>query len=209
MRALTIALGLTCLLSACAEPTWAPDEAVTRAAYQSPDGPSITLFTVVRKLGNEGAHASIMINGSQRVIYDPAGNFTDPAVPERNDLLFGITPQMEQRYIDFHARDTFYMISQTVAVSPEVAEMAIQRAQANGASGKALCGTNVSAVLRDIPGFEEVSRTYFPGKIMREFEKLPGVVTYRYEDTDPSSVGALTVTPVYDLKAEMKLQPPS
>ncbi len=184
MRRLLIALVLPLFLANCAEPVWAPDEAVARARYVSDEGPSITLFTVVRKLGGEGAHSGLMINGSQRVMFDPAGTWHHPTVAERNDLHYGITPRMKQFYIDYHARETYDVYEQRVPVSAAVAELAIQRAAANGAVGKALCGNAISDILRGIPGFEGVSKTFFPNKIMRAFAEIPGVVTVVHTDQD-------------------------
>lgn len=191
MLRLLIALCLPLVLTACAEPVWAPDDAVARARYVSDEPPSITLFTVVRKLGGEGAHSGLMINASQRVMFDPAGTWYHPTVPERNDLHFGITPRMKQFYIDYHARETFDVYEQTVLVSPEVAEIALRRAQANGAVGKALCGNSVSAILRDVPGFEHIGQRFFPKRIMRDFAELPGVVTVKHSDGDADDNQAL------------------
>lgn len=194
MHRLFLCLFLPLLLAACAQPVWAPDDAVARARYVSTDGPSITLFTVVRKLGGEGAHAGLMINGSQRVLFDPAGTWHHPSAPERNDLFFGITPRMKQYYIDYHARATYDVYEQTVPVSAAVAELAIQRAASNGAVGKALCGNSISSILRGLPGFENVGKTFFPGKLMREFAGLPGVVTSVHHDADADNNKALLAT---------------
>lgn len=196
MRRLVIALALPLFLANCAEPVWAPDEEVARARYVSTEPPSITLFTVVRRLGDEGAHSGLMINGSQRVIFDPAGTWTHPEAAERNDLHYGMTPRMKQYYIDYHARETFDMYEQVVVVSPEVAELAIKRAAENGAVGKALCGNSISAILGDVPGFESVGKSYFPKAIMRDFAKLPGVVTYKYIDDDPTTTKPLVAVRV-------------
>ncbi|MGB7321210.1 MAG: hypothetical protein WBC95_07340, partial [Albidovulum sp.] len=84
MRRLAVCLALTLALGACgAEPVWAPDADVARARFVSGEPPSITLYTVVRKVGGEGAHSGLMINGSQRVMFDPAGTWHHPTVPER------------------------------------------------------------------------------------------------------------------------------
>ena len=99
----------------------------------SGEPPSITLYTVVRKRGNEGAHSGLMIDGSQRVMFDPAGTWHHPTVPERNDLHYGITERMRKFYIDYHARETYDVIENKVYVSPAVAEAAIRRAEAYGA----------------------------------------------------------------------------
>lgn len=194
MRRLLIALLLPLFLANCAEPVWAPDEAVAKARYVSDEPASITLFTVVRKLGREGAHSGLMINGSQRIMFDPAGTWHHPTVPERNDVHFGITPRMKQFYIDYHARETYDVYEQTVLVSPAVAELAMRRVQENGAVGKALCGNAISSVLRDIPGFESVGSSYFPSKIMRAFGQLPGVVTVVHNDSDADNNQTLLAT---------------
>ena len=158
-------------MRACgAEPVWAPDEAVARARYVSGEPPSITLYTVVRKRGNEGAHSGLMIDGSQRVMFDPAGTWHHPTVPERNDLHYGITERMRKFYIDYHARETYDVIEHKIYVSPAVAEAAIRRAEAYGAVNKAFCGSSVSDILRGLPGFETMPSTFFPNRIMRAFE---------------------------------------
>ncbi|MCB2137092.1 MAG: hypothetical protein KDE08_14295, partial [Rhodobacteraceae bacterium] len=185
-----------------AEPVWAPDEAVARARYVSGEPPSITLYTVVRKNGGEGAHSGLMIDGSQRVMFDPAGTWHHPWVPERNDLHYGITEQMRKFYIDYHARETYDVIEHRISVSPEVAEAAIRRAEAYGAVNKAFCGNSVSDILRGLPGFESIPRTFFPKGIMRAFADLPGVTTKVHVDGDPdNNSGVLLVqakAPIYD-----------
>jgi hypothetical protein len=191
MRRVLLALALPLTLANCAEPVWAPDDAVTRARYVADEGPSITLFTVIRRLGGEGAHSGLMINGSQRVMFDPAGTWYNPMAPERNDVFYGITPRIKELYIDYHARETFDVIEQRVPVSAEVAELALGRAQSNGAVGKALCGNSISSILRDLPGFEAVGKSYFPKKIMREFGQLPGAVTTVHQDRDADNNKAL------------------
>ncbi len=174
-------------LGACAaDNIYASDEAVARARYVSGEPPSITLFTVMRKATTEGAHSGLMIDGSQRILYDPAGTWYHPSVPERHDVHFGITPRMRAFYIDYHARETFDVIEQKIFVPPAVAEAAIRRALAQGASPKALCANSTSAILAGLPGFENVRGTLFPGRLMREFRKIPGMVETLHQDGDPN-----------------------
>ncbi|MDZ4134002.1 MAG: hypothetical protein U1D06_00195, partial [Paracoccaceae bacterium] len=80
MGRLFACLALVLTLSACgtAEPIWATDEAVARARYVSTEPPSITLYTVQATRDGSGAHAALLINGSQRVIFDPAGTWHHP-----------------------------------------------------------------------------------------------------------------------------------
>jgi len=191
MRRLLLCLFLPLILSACADHIWASDEAVARAHYVSHEPPSLTLFTVQRKIGNEGAHSALMINGSERVLYDPAGSWENPAAPERNDLHYGITPQIKQFFISYHARTTYNAYEQTIPVSAAVAELAMQRAIVAGASGQALCANHVSEILSGLPGFESIGRTFFPNRLMREFAKLPGVVTVLHEEANPDDNKAI------------------
>jgi hypothetical protein len=182
---LLLILSLT--LSACgmsAEPTWAPDDKIAAARYVH-DGPtSLTLFTVINNRSQEGAHAGLMINGSERILFDPAGTWRHPAVPERNDVHYGITEKIKAFYIDYHARETFRVVEQTVVVPPEVAEMVATRAKAYGAVPKAQCARSISSVLQGVPGFESIGGTWFPKALMRDFAALPGVTERTITDTD-------------------------
>ena len=186
--ALSLTLPLALFLAGCgAEPVWAPDDAVAAARYVSGEAPSITLYTVVRKKGGEGAHSGLLIDGSQRVMFDPAGTWHHPRIPERNDLHYGITEQFRKFYIDYHARETFDVIEQKVYVSPGVAEAALQRAEHYGAVNKAFCGASVSDILKGLPGFEGIPKTFFPNRIMKAFGELPGVQTKVHHDGDPDN----------------------
>lgn len=193
MRRLILGLLLPLILAACgAEPVWAPEEAVQAAKYRHDGPPSITLFTMVNNRSNEGAHSSMMINASQRVIFDPAGSWWHPKVPERNDVLYGITPKMLEYYVSYHARESYRVETYTVEVPAGVAELALQLAQENGAVAKALCGRSTSQILNRLPGFEAVPRTIFPMGIMRGFAKVPGATHSVWrEDTDPDDNSAV------------------
>jgi len=70
-----LALIATLAVAACstAEPTWAPDAALASAHYVAPGPKTITLFTVVSTRSGSGAHSGLLINGSERVMFDPAG----------------------------------------------------------------------------------------------------------------------------------------
>ncbi|WP_136683510.1 hypothetical protein [Falsirhodobacter xinxiangensis] len=175
MRLILCLLGLL-TLAACAEPKWADDAAVTRAVYTSQAPTSVTLFTVVRKRDGSSGHSGLMVNGAQRIIFDPAGSWNHPDVPERNDVLYGMTDKMVAFYIDYHARETYDVVEQTVPVTPQVAAMVAQRMQSYGAVPKAHCARAITGVLDGVPGFEDVGRTWYPTKLMQRFDQLPGVV---------------------------------
>lgn len=185
MRRLMMCLAALFALAACtAEPVWAPDDLVARAAYVHDGPPSITLFTVLNNTSNAGEHSALLINGSQRLIFDPAGTWRHPSLPERNDVHFGMTPKMVDFYRDYHARENYRVVEQTIVVSPEIAELALQRALAYGAVPKARCAAATSYVLRGVPGFETIPATLGPKKVMTAFGRLPGVTERLITDDD-------------------------
>ena len=190
-----LALALPVALAACgADNIWASDESIRRAAYVSNEPPSITLLTVIGIPKGEGAHSALMINGSQRVIFDPAGSWNHPSIPERHDVLYGITPNFKNFYIDYHARETYDVIEQRVEVTPETAALVMRRIKDYGAVPKAMCTRATSSVLRGVPGFENLPSTWYPKKLSEAFGKLPGVTTRKItDDDDDSNHGVLLV----------------
>ena len=183
-----LALALPAALAACgADNQWASDEALRKARYVSDEPPSITLLTVIGIPKGEGGHSALMINGSQRVIYDPAGSWNHPAIPERHDVLYGITPNFKNFYIDYHARQTYWVAEDTVQVPLAVADAAIRVAQAQGPANKSFCAVTTGQVLRKIPGFEGAPAGFSPLKLRRWFLTLPGVTSKKHMDGDPAN----------------------
>ncbi|MBC9247804.1 hypothetical protein H4P12_14075 [Paracoccus sp. 11-3] len=187
-RRVFLAAAAPAFLAACgADNIWASDEAVRKARFVSGEPPSITLFTVIGIPRGEGGHSALMINGSQRVIYDPAGSWNHPYIPERHDVLYGITDNYKNFYIDYHARSTYWVAEDKVYVSREVADLAIRRAEANGAANKSFCAVASSAVLRGVPGFQGAPSGFSPIKLREWFRTLPGVESKHHRDGDPAN----------------------
>lgn len=186
MRRLMLALAAVLALAGCAaERVWAPDEAVARARHVHPGPPELTLLTTINTRSGAGAHTALLINADQRVLFDPAGTWYDPASPERNDLHYGITPAIYGRYLGYHTTGPFRVVMQTVRVSPEVAARAFALAQAAGPVPDAFCTSSTVGILGALPGFESLPRTMFPVALMRAFGDLPGVTTETLESRDP------------------------
>ncbi len=185
LRKTALALAACLGLAACgAESVWAPDEAVQRAAYV-PEGPStVTLLTAINNRSGSGGHSALLIDGQQRLLFDPAGTWRHPTVPERNDVLFGMQPQLFEFYMDYHARETYHMVVQEVEVTPEVAARISQAVQSYGAVPSAQCALSISRILSETPGFQNVSPGWFPKNVMDDFETIPGVRTTRVYDDD-------------------------
>lgn len=192
MRSAILAALTALALAGCGAPSvWAPDEAVSQAHYRHDGPPEITLFTVINNRSGEGAHSALMINGSERIMFDPAGSWYHGWSPERNDVHYGITPLIEKRYIDYHTRVTYRTVIQRIRVTPEVADRAIALAEGAGPVPKAMCANSTSAILRQLPGFESIPQSYFPKKVSEAFGALPGAtfeVVYDDDDDDNSAL---------------------
>ena len=192
MRHLILALCAATLLGGCAaERVWAPDEAVSRAAYRHDGPPRLTLFTMINNRTGAGAHTSLMVNGSQRVIFDPAGSFKHETLPERNDVVYGITPPVADVYTRYHARETYHVKVQELDVSPALAETALRAVQSYGAVPSAMCARSTSEVLASLPGFGNIKSTWYPVKLANQFGQIPGVreqELYEYDSDDNSKV---------------------
>lgn len=191
---LAAALVLPLLTGACAESVWAPDAEVQQALYRHDGPPALTLFTVINNRSGEGAHSGLMVNGSQRVVFDPAGSFNHPQLPERNDVVFGMTPRAHLFYIDYHARETYHVIEHTIRVTPEQAEAALRLVQTEGPVAPAACSSSIARVMRQIPGFESFRGGVFPKQTMRSFMAL-GATEQKHFDDSPDRRGDLIQVP--------------
>ncbi|MBY6155210.1 hypothetical protein KUV47_18450 [Vannielia litorea] len=199
MKHLWVAIVLPLVLAACggAEPVWAPDDQVARARYSHPAPPSLTLVTVINNESEAGGHTGLIVNGSERVIWDPAGSFKSEQVPERNDVVIGANPRVMAFYIDYHARPEWRVITQEVRVSPEVAQRALALVQKNGAVPKAQCAKSTTAILRQLPGFGHVKQTWYPKNVMEDFARIPGVKTEVFRDPVEEEGGYVTPNPEF------------
>lgn len=169
--------GLAALtLAGCVgDEVWAPDDAVARAVYVAPGPATVTLITSINTRNNSGAHSALLIDGAQRLLFDPAGNWHNPGVAERNDVWFGMSPPYLDMYLEFQSFGVFEVRMQTVEVSPQVAAQLSQAVQAYGPVAPAFCSRSITEVLRNTPGFESISNTFYPLNTMGQFSQLPGV----------------------------------
>lgn len=189
MRPVLAAL-LLALLAACANDGGVESSpAEVAAASFTTEGPrTLTLFTMISNRTGSGGHTALMIDGSQRVIFDPAGSFRDPRAAERGDVIYGVTPAWLQAYRSAHARSAYHVVSQRIVVTPEQAEQALRLAQSNGSVMAAHCANATSRLLAQVPGFTHVDRTYYPVKLMTQFGTIQGVETTRYYEDDAGNV---------------------
>ncbi|TDK43752.1 hypothetical protein [Antarcticimicrobium luteum] len=163
---------------------FADGETIAAVSYRNPGPPTLALYTMVSNRTGKGGHTSLMINASERVIFDPAGSFYSEVVPERNDVLFGITPGVELAYRGAHARSTYHVVIQTVEVTAEQAEIAYRLALSNGAVPGVYCTNATSSLLKKVPGFEKIDITFYPTRLQQQFGRIPGVRTEEYFEND-------------------------
>lgn len=185
-----IACLLAATLAGCANssrPQADQNEVVSRS-YRDPGPSTLTLYTMISTRTGSGAHTSLMISGSERVIFDPAGSFRADVVPVKDDVLYGITPAVERAYRSSHARETHYARIQTIQVSPQQAEIALQLAKQSGPVAGAFCTNATSQLLKQVPGFEQIDVTFYPVKLSEQFAQIPGVVTEEYRENDDADL---------------------
>ena len=174
-------------LAGCASAPQQPNAdlaTLQRVAYTDPGTPKLTLITVINNRSGQGGHTGLMVSGSERVIFDPAGSFHADVVPEFNDVLYGVRPAVFQAYRSAHARTTYHVQTQEIEVTPEQAEIALQLVKNNGRVPGAFCTNATSNILKRVPGFEQIDTTFYPVKLSKQFATLPGVKTELYYEGD-------------------------
>lgn len=186
---LVLVLGLSLAavsLGACAgQQEWASDQAVQASRYVHGGAAELTLVTIMNYATKNGDHTALFINGSERVLFDPAGSWKLDNVPERNDMHYGITPQIGASFYMSHVRPSHYAVVQRLRVSPEVAAQVKAMALAAGPVAPARCALETSGILRSMPGLGGIRASWYPHRLMEDFATLPGVQTYEVHHNAP------------------------
>lgn len=183
MRRAFIALLAASALAGCEAYTPASPDAIMAARYVSPEPPSVTLMSMVNESSGRSEHAGLLINGSQQVLYDPAGTFTHPDLPRAGDIHYGMTPRYVDYYERYHARFGYFVEADKVPVSRAQADELIANAQAEGQQMKMMCSLAAADVLRPVAPFQDVTKSIFPEGLREDFQRMPGVSTrYVYEN---------------------------
>jgi hypothetical protein len=190
-RAVAAGLAALSLTGCAAEAIWDSDEAVARATYRAPGPATVTLITSINARNGSGAHSALLIDGAQRLLFDPAGSWHNPGVPERHDVLFGMSPRYLDAYVAFQSNGIYEVQTQTIQVSAEVAQQLSQRVQAYGPVAPADCSRSISEILGSTPGFESITQTFFPLNTMGQMSQIPGVREERILGTSPEEQAAL------------------
>ena len=157
---MAIALVSALALSGCIKETanYASDEIVWDVAYLHDGPPRVYLYTTGNNESGAAAHSALVINASQRMIFDPAGTIKHDVFIEQDDVLYGVTPSVLEFYTRAHARKTHHVVIQDLDVSPEIAERALQLVRANGPVTSAFCASATSANLHKSLDLKELVR---------------------------------------------------
>ena len=183
---LLIVLGM---VSACAEHIVSDPATVAAVRYKSDEPPYVELVTMVKKSTGKGAHSALIINASERVIFDPAGTFQHEELAEVEDVHHGATDRLVSYYQRYHARFSHFVHVQRVYLDPQTAERLLRRAQSNGAVGKMFCSNETAQVLKTVPQFSNFRTSMFPELLRVDMAKVPNVIdSYVYEDDDGQNV---------------------
>lgn len=189
MQWITRALALLSILglAACAAPYPRPpsvgDPAAARYRHAGPT--ELVLFNIVNTRNDRGEHAALMINGSERVLFDPAGSWYHPTAPFVGDVHFGFNDPLLNVYIHYHASEAYYVTMQRIQVPREIADQVIQLAIARGEVPRANCARSIGEILQQVPGFEGAPVGWWPNDLSRWFGTLPGVTVERVDSDRP------------------------
>ena len=184
MRSVLLALAAVLLLAGCEMYTPASPDEIARARYVSSEPPSITLMSMVNARSGKSAHVGLLINGSEQVLFDPAGTFTHPDLPRAGDIHYGMTPRFVDYYERYHARFDYYVEAQEVPVSRAEADLILANARAHGKSMKMTCALAMAEVLHPVPRFADAPSSVQPEALRAWFATLPGVEAHFVTDAD-------------------------
>lgn len=189
MRILAI-LTLVLLAACAAEPPKiaASPEAAKTPTYRAPGGPQLTLLTTLNNRSNAGAHTALVISGSQRVLFDPAGSFSHAEIQRQADVIHGLTDRRLQLFRSYQASSKFRVVAQTIPVSAASAEKALKLAQGQGHVSPAYCTNSTSSILKQLPEFADVDVTFYPDRLMTQLAGKPGVRSSLYYETDDGQI---------------------
>jgi hypothetical protein len=175
MKRLLIAVAALAILAGCVRnPEVYTPEQLNYQAYRQPGPSTLTLYTVINANTGAGAHTALAVNGSERVLFDPAGSFKATDVIRSGDVIYGFTPAIEDAFMGKHARTRYIVEKHEFAVSPAVAEEALQKVKANGPVGAAFCAQSTSSILTTLPGFKAISPTFYPKQLKAQVVELTG-----------------------------------
>ena len=86
-----------------------------------------------------------------------------------------MTPRFVDYYERYHARFSHYAQSQKIVISRSTADQIIANAKAEGRTPKLFCSLSTADVLRPVQPFTQVTKSFFPEALRKDFARIPGV----------------------------------
>ena len=157
-----------------------PVTTINTPGYRHPGGATVTLVSVVSKRSNTAAHSALIVNGTQRIIFDPAGTLFHKNLKFRGDVIYDANPSVVDFYIRYHTRNTHDTVMQSVDVADALAEDLLKRLLSRGYVWKSFRAQSASTLLRATPGFENIRPTFSLQKLMKNFGKIENVGQARF-----------------------------
>lgn len=183
-----VVLGALMALAGCAGASDAEFEEISRTiAYRPSGSPSATLITSQEVNGSGEIHAALVVKASQQVIYDPSGSFIDPGTRRIGDALYGVTPEILEKFALHQADRRHNAVLQTASVDPESAETLLQRVRRAGGAFPGFCAATIADVISGVGPFASVRETMWPSDLSEDFASIEGVETRIVTDDDDFS----------------------
>ncbi|MEM8592582.1 MAG: hypothetical protein AAGF13_08655 [Pseudomonadota bacterium] len=180
-------LGAPALLAACTtKETVFATQGVVDAAFVHNNGPTrIEVFSSFTVGSNTGAHTALLIQADQNVVFDPAGTFSHSRLPERHDVIYGMSESARKVFIDYHTRETYWTTLQSIEVSPETAQFCLRQAEQAGPVPDAMCTRSITTILAEAPAMPvDVRVTWFPRNLHDQLLDQPAVIRQEFRQND-------------------------
>ena len=152
--------------------SWAPTDKIQSVTFKNNEPASITLLTMINNHTGFGGHSALLINANERILFDPAGTFVHPQIPERHYVLYGISDAALERYVDYHARPSIHVVIQKIEVDPKIALDISKKVQNYGPVQDMMCSFAISDILSKNTIFRAIPKTIFPKNTMNSFANL-------------------------------------
>ena len=188
-----IFLSVSIFLAGCATKkiSWAPTDKIQSVTFKNNKPASITLLTMINNHTGVGGHSALLINANERILFDPAGTFIHPQIPERHDVLYGISDAALERYVDYHARPSIHVVMQKIEVDPKIALDISEKVQNYGPVQDMMCSFAISDILSKNKIFRAIPKTIFPKNTMNSFANLKvdkTTIIYDYFEDDETNI---------------------
>ncbi|MEO0487184.1 MAG: hypothetical protein AAF092_14865 [Pseudomonadota bacterium] len=187
MRRRAFLIGAPALLAACSTKprVFASAERVLAVRAPNTGQTGLAVFTSFNVGSNNGAHTALFIHADEHVIFDAAGSFAHPSLPEQHDVIFGANDRVRTTFVRYHTRSTYWTTLQSFDVSPETARWVFDAARQAGPVPDAFCTRSISTILHEAPDMPvQIRPSWFPNALHDQLLDAPGVTREEFREDD-------------------------